>query len=230
MTDKKPDFQPDTAIISDIHANYKALKAVERDLPDVDNLVFVGDAIGGGLQPGKCVKWLREHADIAVVGNHDKRAFEDKEKKLSHISDYLQPKLEEDDVEWLRGLPKNEEVNGYLVTHSHPENSKAIIPSENNVNRVFRKFLSYEENINHLLEDYKGVIYGHTHIPTDLYKEDKHYLNHGAVGVPRPSQIGLKPSVVTLKPSYALLDTESQKSRICRTEYKIVDDIKNWMP
>jgi putative phosphoesterase len=58
-------------ILSDIHANWPALEAVLRAEPDFDSVAFCGDAVAYGPHPTECVRWLADHADHAVRGNHD---------------------------------------------------------------------------------------------------------------------------------------------------------------
>ena len=44
-------------LISDIHANYPALEAVMADMQDqqVERIICLGDVIGYGPQPGRCL-------------------------------------------------------------------------------------------------------------------------------------------------------------------------------
>lgn len=71
------------AVMSDIHANYAALQAVVEDveqirtLRDPERLLrfwFLGDLVGRGPDPIRCIRWLREDARIGqrwIPGNHD---------------------------------------------------------------------------------------------------------------------------------------------------------------
>ncbi|MBN2006327.1 MAG: metallophosphoesterase, partial [Anaerolineae bacterium] len=67
------------AILSDIHANFPALKAVEADAVnvaralDAQSLHFVslGDVVDYGPQPNECMEWVEQHAEIVIQGNHD---------------------------------------------------------------------------------------------------------------------------------------------------------------
>src|SRR4051794_2264309 len=61
------------AVISDIHANARALEsvlgAVDAERPDA--LWCLGDLVGYGPRPSECVRTVRERADVTLVGNHD---------------------------------------------------------------------------------------------------------------------------------------------------------------
>lgn len=78
------------AILTDIHANFPALQAVQNDVErlralDIDDrpihFWFLGDLIGYGPHPVECIRWLRETSGIYppepgeelrwIPGNHD---------------------------------------------------------------------------------------------------------------------------------------------------------------
>ncbi|MEK7511967.1 MAG: metallophosphoesterase family protein [Patescibacteria group bacterium] len=61
------------ALLSDIHSNWPALKAVARDIEkmNVDRVYCLGDIIGYCAHPRECVDWVKNNADVAVAGNHE---------------------------------------------------------------------------------------------------------------------------------------------------------------
>lgn len=61
------------AVISDVHANLEALTAVLRDIEqcNVERIFFLGDAVGYGADPVKCVKLICDVCEIRLLGNHD---------------------------------------------------------------------------------------------------------------------------------------------------------------
>lgn len=59
-------------IISDIHSNLEALKAVLDQLRKADQLINLGDIVGYGPNPNECVEKVRELKIPTVAGNHDK--------------------------------------------------------------------------------------------------------------------------------------------------------------
>jgi diadenosine tetraphosphatase ApaH/serine/threonine PP2A family protein phosphatase len=62
-----------TAVISDIHGNAVALKAVLADIQSrgVDRIVCLGDIIGYGPDPLECVDLVTERCAWSLMGNHD---------------------------------------------------------------------------------------------------------------------------------------------------------------
>ena len=65
------------AILTDIHANREAFEAVLADLDGrkIDRIVFLGDLVGYGPDPGWCVDKVADlvaKGAVAVRGNHDR--------------------------------------------------------------------------------------------------------------------------------------------------------------
>ena len=61
------------AIFSDIHGNLEALQAVMRhcDTCQVDRVVYLGDLVGYGPDPSRCIEAIRDVAELVLIGNHD---------------------------------------------------------------------------------------------------------------------------------------------------------------
>ena len=60
------------AVISDIHANWPALEAVLADLGPVDEVICLGDVVGYGGDPVRCVDYVRDQGWLTLTGNHDR--------------------------------------------------------------------------------------------------------------------------------------------------------------
>jgi len=65
------------AAISDIHANLPALETVLADIDStgVDEIWFLGDAVGYGAQPSECLQLVDSRCSISLLGNHDLAAL-----------------------------------------------------------------------------------------------------------------------------------------------------------
>ena len=61
------------AVISDIHGNLEALKAVLADIDQrgVTQIVCLGDVIGYGPQPAECLDLVMDSCSLCLMGNHD---------------------------------------------------------------------------------------------------------------------------------------------------------------
>ncbi len=62
-----------TAVISDVHGNASALKAVLADIQarEITRIVCLGDTVGYGPDPLECVDLVREKCAWTLLGNHD---------------------------------------------------------------------------------------------------------------------------------------------------------------
>jgi diadenosine tetraphosphatase ApaH/serine/threonine PP2A family protein phosphatase len=61
------------ALLSDVHGNLPALRAVLDDARSagVDEIWCLGDLVGYGAQPNECVELARERCAVCLAGNHD---------------------------------------------------------------------------------------------------------------------------------------------------------------
>lgn len=61
------------AVLSDVHSNLEALQSVLKDIKrrGVREVLFLGDAVGYGPDPDRCVTLLQEECEILIAGNHD---------------------------------------------------------------------------------------------------------------------------------------------------------------
>lgn len=62
-----------TAVISDVHANAEALRAVLADIDarGVERIICLGDIIGYGPDPLECVDLVQAKCEWSLMGNHD---------------------------------------------------------------------------------------------------------------------------------------------------------------
>jgi predicted phosphodiesterase len=61
------------ALLSDVHGNLPAFRAVVEDLRGMEPEAVwcLGDLVGYGAQPDECVALAREECDLCLAGNHD---------------------------------------------------------------------------------------------------------------------------------------------------------------
>ena len=184
-------------IISDVHAFYESLEALEAREKTWDKLLFVGDAVDYGLHAHETLTWLKEHDAICVQGNHDAgilRAIDggaqrgDPEKAENFAQQNIDTMTDED-VAYLRTFPveRTETFDGITYYMMH----------------IYQHEYGDDEAINHQMRDYnyitKGVEYwekkigktdgtrcllvGDTHMAMYLQmRPDLLFLNPGAMG------------------------------------------------
>src|SRR5262245_59673870 len=61
------------ALISDIHGNLEALKAVLEDIGQqgIQEIYCLGDIVGYGPNPRECIDLVMENCRLTLLGNHD---------------------------------------------------------------------------------------------------------------------------------------------------------------
>lgn len=219
-------------ILSDIHANVNALDSVMNHATSYDYLIFVGDSVDYGPNPRETVDWLKDNADIIVMGNHDNAVAWKVDckcgEKTHELSVYTRENislklLDEDQVKYLRILPKKKIITvdslKLYIVHGSPRNPlyDYIYPdlSEEAIKRalVEKTMVGTSKPIN---ADF--VILGHTHIPMIRRINNVSVINPGSVGQPRDNDN---------RASYGVLDTESRTFNIQRVKYPIDKTIAN---
>jgi diadenosine tetraphosphatase ApaH/serine/threonine PP2A family protein phosphatase len=216
------------AVISDIHGNWHAFEAVLADLETegVDEVWCLGDIVGYGPQPNRCVEEARVNSTVNLLGNHDLAALGQVDlATFSHDAaisarwtidvleqpalDYLktlEPKGARDDVELFHASPRDP-VWEYVLSESAVRAALELTSS----------FL---------------VLVGHSHIPIALRLSDgndlagglakggseielvegRWLLNPGSVGQPRDGDP---------RAAYLLVDLETKKAHFRRVPYDI---------
>ncbi|MCH2231473.1 MAG: metallophosphatase family protein [Crocinitomicaceae bacterium] len=207
-------------LISDIHGNIYNLKETYNYLEGkVDQIYFLGDAIGY-LDKGKeCINFLIEKNIICIQGNHEQMALgiidlNEKKDIIYNIKSCLKT-LTQEDIECIKSWPTDrlEEIDGItiLLVHGSPNNkTEGYIYPDTNLD---------DFNINNI--DF--VLCGHTHRPFIRKKGNTTYVNPGSVGMPRDNGKLM---------SFAILDTKVKTCEIKRIKtspntIKLINNNKN---
>ncbi|MCA9130931.1 MAG: metallophosphoesterase family protein, partial [Planctomycetales bacterium] len=195
------------AIVSDIHGNLEALKAVLADIrsQDCEQIICLGDIVGYGPEPRACIDAAQKfHA--CILGNHDLAALFDPE-GFSNAAEqailWTREQVETDDsieeayrrLEFLAHLPRTRREGSLMFVHGSVRNpvNEYVFPEDVFNRRKMEKLFSMIQRI---------CFQGHTHVPgvftSDMvfhrpeeidhnYKigEEKVMVNVGAVGQPR---------------------------------------------
>ncbi len=80
------------AVITDIHSNYTALKAIFNELSDIDidEIVIAGDHIGDGPNPNLTLDFIRNLNAHVIRGNREEYLVSYHNKKYPYWDEYLQ--------------------------------------------------------------------------------------------------------------------------------------------
>lgn len=188
-------------IITDIHSNSQALKAVlnEFDRINVKKIICCGDIIGIGPKPEETVQMLMKKREllISVRGNHEKYLLDGLPKEVHN--DRRRMSLEEiKNHEWNHSL-LSEDAQKFIeelpiVRNVKIENKRIyVVHYPNNKEGKYIKYIKKPTIIeNQCMFD--GIdadifLYGHTHTISINNKENMWYINPGTVGCPMNSNI-----------------------------------------
>jgi predicted phosphodiesterase len=188
------------AIISDLHANHQALKAVLADIREsrIDEIICLGDVVGYGPSPAETLKLAYENVHHFILGNHDAVIagiippdnFNDAARMLI---EWTTERLDAKAADFFNGLPLH--ILGEKFCCSHGEFT--------NPGR-FGYIVEKDEALNAFRTRSEQLLFvGHTHIPglhvigasgtphwlppTNFSLEDgkRYIVNPGSVGFPR---------------------------------------------
>ena len=177
-------------IISDIHGNASALKAVLNAEQDADKIIFLGDALLSGPQANETMTLLDDLSiDIAIMGNHDEEVLDPTiyakwPPEWVALNNWIVAQLDSGAEEKLKRFTRNGhyEIGGINLYLHHGELEKgepAALP--NAPDATFAKLdPGNETNL---------VLFGHTHVQFKREIGDRTYINPGSVGQPRCSRL-----------------------------------------
>ena len=175
------------AIISDVHGNYEALRA----LPDgYDELWVLGDLVNYGPEPGAVVDLVKVNSTVVVCGNHDHSLGFDVDprcgaryQKMADITRrYTASVLKKEQRDFLRRLPLKLELKRgdtrFYLCHAKPSDPLYSYCEEQS-----------EEWIKELDQVKTEVLLvGHTHIPFIRQIGNRMVVNPGSLGQPKNGQ------------------------------------------
>jgi diadenosine tetraphosphatase ApaH/serine/threonine PP2A family protein phosphatase len=113
------------AVLSDIHANLRALDAILAQAGAVDAVWHLGDVVGYGPDPDAVVDRLQERGAIGVQGNHDLAAtgdnvIRDFNPDARAAMEWTRRTITPATRDWLAALPIRRVVDSYCLAHGSP--------------------------------------------------------------------------------------------------------------
>jgi putative phosphoesterase len=171
-------------VVSDIHANWPALAAIDEPH---DVCLCLGDLVDYGPDPAPCVRWAMEHAHYAIRGNHDHGVAQGIDvngetgyRYLTRVSRPLMwDALGADERRYLLQLPLTQRVTlagkRYLMVHATPRD-----PLDEYLMKDPKTWAKRVHNV-----DADIVCVGHSHMQFNLAVDGVVVVNPGSVGQPR---------------------------------------------
>ncbi|HZD10968.1 MAG TPA: metallophosphoesterase family protein [Candidatus Binatia bacterium] len=216
-------------VISDIHANLEAFKAVLQDAQGQWDCIWcLGDIVGYGPNPNECMALLREHNHLSLSGNHDwavlgKLDIESFNAEARTAIRWTQGAINDETRQYLSQLPPSAVDDPFTLVHASPRQPVwEYILDE----RTAAQNLAYF--------DTPYCLVGHSHVPLLFAKvspdrcrlsppaygepitlgEQRLIINPGSVGQPRDSDP---------RAAYGLLDSESMTWEHHRIAYDVAE-------
>jgi diadenosine tetraphosphatase ApaH/serine/threonine PP2A family protein phosphatase len=190
------------AVLSDIHGNLEAFRAVLTRIADlgVERMVCLGDLVGYNANPNECVDIVRNEGIISVLGNHDSRACgmeqpDNFNATAARAVLWTRDRLTDENRAFLAALPRELPLEDAFLCHGSIHDTDRYILFPNDVRDNFSLLVTLPGRP-HI------CFFGHTHIPsayssegTEIRQEPEgtvmiadgrqHLINPGAVGQPR---------------------------------------------
>ncbi|MFF2175149.1 metallophosphoesterase family protein [Lysinibacillus sp. NPDC058147] len=177
------------AVLSDIHGNKDALKAVLEDIEyrSIDKIYNLGDTLYGPLFPLETYEMIKSTDIKSVSGNCDRILLQSSSENPT--VQYVLDVLTEEHKSWLINLPFSIQTDNFYFCHASPENDELYMLNEITPHGVNVK---QTEEIMNLVKDIpQNIIFcGHSHLPTIVYlPNNKIIINPGSVGLPAYEEV-----------------------------------------
>ena len=216
------------AIISDIHGNHDALQSVLEHIKaeGIESIICLGDIVGYGAKPVRCLETIRALGCDTIAGNHDWAAIE--RISIDFFNAYAKAaamwtreQLTQEHKDWLAALPLTRDYPGFSISHGtfHQPEAFNYIQTVYDAEESFKALAALGAKIGFL---------GHSHVPVGFFDTRpitytlegeipvdpamSMIVNAGSVGQPRDENN---------KASFAVFDSESHQVNIIRVPYDI---------
>lgn len=196
-------------LISDIHANYPALQAIENyfNFDDFNYLINCGDSVVYGPFPNETIAWLSNNSFISILGNTDKKVIKllkgktfrkpsNPEKRVMYT--WTAEQLENPAQKYLLSLKKKLSLSlskqkgkafpSIGIYHGSPDKPHEFLFNTTTEER----FVELASNCPHRI-----IVFGHSHDPFHKIIGKHHFINPGSSG--RMFDGNPEPSCATLQ-------------------------------
>ena len=217
------------AVLADIHSNLAALNSVLLDIEKsgkIDEIWCLGDIVGYGPDPHRCIEIVQNRCSVCVAGNHDWAAIGKMDPAYFNPDaaaavEWTSRQLKSDDIHFLQSLPLIVEKGDFTLAHGSPRDP------------IWEYVLSAEdakENLKFFKTLYCFI--GHSHTPVWFecdkscsaneslagraikLEKKRMIINIGSVGQPRDGDP---------RAAYAVYDSDARTVTLERIPYDIRD-------
>lgn len=218
------------AVISDVHGNVFALRAVldEISRSRIDHLVNLGDLLSGGVRPAETAELLMRTPAVTVRGNHERQLLESPRDQMGLSDGLAADEIDDAQRAWLASLPAiARPAQGVLAFHGAPDDDLIYLLETVTPTGVRP---ATEDEVTHRLgevSDEQLLLCGHTHLQRSMRLTNGALIvNPGSVGWPAYDDDQPYPHVIeagTPHARYAVVDdtTASWEVTFHRVHYDI---------
>ena len=183
-------------LISDIHANFPALTAIEEKFRALqfDHIINCGDSLVYGPFPNETLSWLKKKGAISILGNTDKKVIKllkgktfkkpsNPEKRVMYT--WTADNLDTESTNYLLNLKIEEELIVSLQkTKKHQTWEIGIFHGSPAKPHEFLFHSTADERFIELASMCKAeiIVCGHSHDPFHKKFGRQHFINPGSVG------------------------------------------------
>ena len=213
-------------IISDIHGNLEAFRAVMETFPSGEGISFIclGDIIGYGANPNECIDKVKTLGAVSIIGNHEAAVLGKTD--ILYFNEYAaaavlwtKDNLDKVGKDYIAKLPYVHTDKKITASHGtlHSPEEFIYMVSASSAMHTFREM---KTNI---------CFVGHSHVPGTYVLRDgkvfealsskmkiekglKYIINAGSIGQPRDNDN---------RACYCIYDTEKEQVEFKRVEYDV---------
>jgi len=205
-------------LIADVHANVVALEAVLSEMGSlgVEKIFHAGDIIGYNPYPNETIELFRKRKIISIRGNHERALLTGDTSDFNWYAacalQWTSNTISSENLDYISKLKDTEAISvddtGIFLAHGSPNDPDEYV---------------YPEDVEPGLLMMTGsdiLVLGHTHIQFKKQFIEGIIMNQGSVGQPRDQDPAS---------AFAILDTDTKRIELKRTEYeieKVIEDMR----
>ncbi len=175
-------------ILSDIHANFEALKRLENVVQDADLRICLGDLIGYYCQVNEVLDFIRAYDFQCVRGNHDDFLITgcpgNAPEAVRFGMEYADRIIDSDHRRWLAELPL---IWGGFLGEANSDARCSVLLSHGGPWQPLEGYIYADSRLLPRLGDFSFdlIAFGQTHRPMVITHGPRVLLNPGSVGQSR---------------------------------------------
>lgn len=176
------------AVVSDIHGNLPALKAVAAHMAATGaaSAVNLGDIVSGPLWPLETAQWLMARGWPTIAGNHERQVLTQAPAQMAASDAHAASALDAPAREWLAALPTALTLGSGRVACCHGTPSSDVHYLLETVTPQGLRLATESEIRARLTPKPRAdvLLCGHSHVPRCVTVDGLVLVNPGSVGLP----------------------------------------------